>query len=260
MNELITVIMPTYNRSFSFINKSILSVCHQTYRNIELIIIDDNSKENQDKFGISNHIRNNEWPINIIYIAHEANLGACKARNTGIIHSKSEYIGFLDDDDEFIIDKIEKQYNVIKNSNYGLVYCLSNNITLEKNTQDKSASVRKGINNNRKFKHLLMDNYIESTSVVLTKKSVLDDVGYFNEMLLSAQDVELWIRIARKYKVYGINEYLVNYYIHNNERISTNYTKKCQGLNMLNEIIFSNYKIPNKVKAVRLTKTLLVLV
>ena len=114
MEELVSVIIPTHKR-FEELFRAIDSVIKQTYSNIEIIVVDDNS---QDK-GLRNRIKEKikKYSENIQYIENETNLGGAKSRNVGIEKARGEYISFLDDDDEYYPEKIEKQYKLYKSKN-----------------------------------------------------------------------------------------------------------------------------------------------
>ena len=115
MLPLVSVIITTYKRS-EFLTRAINSVLKQTYKNFEVIIVDDNNKNDEySKFTqtlLETYINRNEIKI----IQHDENKGISAARNTGIKEANGEYIAFLDDDDEFLPKKIELQINLFKES------------------------------------------------------------------------------------------------------------------------------------------------
>ena len=100
--KLVSVIIPTFNRQ-KYLKNAINSVLNQTYENIELIIIDDNSSDNTQSYV--EDINDNR----LIYIKNSKNLKAPKSRNIGIEKSRGDYIAFLDDDDTWYKTKLEKQ-------------------------------------------------------------------------------------------------------------------------------------------------------
>ena len=110
MNDKVSIIIPTYKRS-DLLERAIKSVINQTYKNIEIIVVDDNVNNSKE------HLQNlkiiEKYP-QIIYIKNKKNLGGGLTRNVGIKASTGEYIAFLDDDDEFYPTKIEKQYQLYK--------------------------------------------------------------------------------------------------------------------------------------------------
>lgn len=120
IENLVSVIITTYGRDNKLIFDAINSVRNQTYKNIEIIVVDDNGigteaqKRNQDIFDKEDDIN---------YIANKNNSGAQVSRNVGILASKGEYIACLDDDDIWMPEKIEKQVAMIEKENLGLVFC-----------------------------------------------------------------------------------------------------------------------------------------
>jgi len=105
----VSVIIPTFNRA-AFLKSAIKSALHQTYDDIEIIVVDDNSSA-----PVHDVIKKLQ-DTRIKYIRHKHNFGVSVARNTGIKASKGKYIAFLDDDDEWLPEKLEKQIEIIKNS------------------------------------------------------------------------------------------------------------------------------------------------
>ncbi len=251
MNEsLVSVIIPTYKRQASIVKRAIASVLCQTYNNFEVIIVDDSPDEYIYRSEVENMILllNSE---KVKYIKHDVNKGACAARNTGIIASRGDFVAFLDDDDEWLPNKLEKQMSLMDDSDFGLVYCRHFIVDDNKKSiiMDKRMCYKGEV-----FAKLIISNFVGSTSFVLIRRECIDKVGMFNTELESAQDYEMWLRIANFYKITFANDPLVKYHIHGDERITSNAEKKIQGLEKVN-IIFSDYlALHKKVKAIRLIK------
>lgn len=121
MDSLISVIIPTYKRA-PYIKRAIQSVIHQTYSNVELIIVDDNGDGTVAQKETEESIRDFIGLENIIYIKHAKNLGGSAARNTGIKSCHGEYITFLDDDDFFIENRFDRIIKYMKNENVKIAY------------------------------------------------------------------------------------------------------------------------------------------
>ncbi len=246
MQELISVIIPTYKRKKVMVKRAVESVLAQTYSNLEIIVVDDSPSNYSGRSEIEAMVAEISIKDNrICYVRHEKNLGACAARNTGINHATGRYIAFLDDDDEWLREKLEMQVSLLKDD-VALVYCGRYIV----NELKKATYVSKHVYYSGKvFEKLLQSNFIGSTSFVLIKKECLDAVGYFNDSMESAQDYELWLRIAQKYSVDYVNKPLVKYYVHPEERITTNYSNKIRGaekiLNIYHEFYTSHSKIKN---------------
>ncbi|GAH83893.1 unnamed protein product, partial [marine sediment metagenome] len=118
-NITVSVIIPTYNRA-DMVGRAIQSVINQTYQDFEIIIIDDASTDNTRE--VAREFQEREKRIK--YFKHEINKGGGAARNTGIKNSKGEYIAFLDSDDEWYPEKLEKQIEIFNKNdeNLGVVY------------------------------------------------------------------------------------------------------------------------------------------
>lgn len=252
MNSLVSVIIPTFKRPYKTLSRAINSVLNQSYTNMEIIIVDDSPKDDFNRKEVEENLKIIS-DKRVRYIQHQYNQGACIARNTGINNSRGDYIAFLDDDDEWLPDKLQLQLKKIKNSDAGLIYCSSYTITLKDNRQ-VNKTVRFSKISGWAYNRLIIDNFIGSTSFVLLKKEVIDSCGVFNNDLLSAQDYELWLRISKKFQIDFVDTPLVNYYIHEGERISTNIDYKIKGLEKLNELNME-YLVSNpKAMAIRKLK------
>lgn len=118
-NPTVSVIIPTYNRAH-LVGRAIQSVLNQTYKDFELIIVDDGSTDNTEDI-IKKYQKKDE---RIKYIRRKKNKGGSVARNTGINAAIGEYIAFLDSDDEWLTEKLERQMKVFKStsSEVGVVY------------------------------------------------------------------------------------------------------------------------------------------
>ena len=125
MEELVSVIIPTYKRKFE-LKRAIDSVLKQTYKNIEIIVIDDNGLGTEWNKNVKEVIESYNDTERIRYIVNKENLGGAETRNVGIDNAKGKYIAFLDDDDEYYPEKISKQVNLLEKTNdkkLSLVYC-----------------------------------------------------------------------------------------------------------------------------------------
>lgn len=231
MNQLVTVIITTYQRSLRIVDRAIKSILTQTYSNLELIVVDDSPKEYEERSLIKQYIETIDDP-RIRLIQHDKNQGACSARNTGIQNSNGKYIAFLDDDDSWCPDKLEKQMVKMKSGDYGLVYCRQHVVN---EVNHSSYDPLKEYFEGKVFDKLILTNFIGSTSFALIKRECFDAVGMFDVRMPASQDLEMWLRIAQKYKVGFVDEPLVDYYIHEGESITGNYSKKLTAIEMLLE-------------------------
>jgi glycosyltransferase involved in cell wall biosynthesis len=205
MNKLVSVIIPTYSRPVN-LKRAINSVLNQSYNNIEIIVVDDNGDGTYNQIRTEKEINEYMSLNNFRYLKHNKNRNGAAARNTGIKNSKGEYIAFLDDDDEFSINKIEIQVNALErlDNTWGGCYC---------NMQYNGRKIRK--TNNKKSGKLLEELLLETvklnSSTLLFRKEVCIDLNGFDESYIRHQDWEFMIRFFRKYKLFlPSNECLVN--------------------------------------------------
>ena len=201
-SSIISVIIPTYNRAH-LIGRTIKSILNQTFQDFEIIVVDDGSVDDTEEV-----VRSFDDP-RIKYLKHQKNLGASTARNTGIKNSRGEYIAFLDSDDEWLPEKLKKQINIFQRApdKVGLVYSWAEMIDEKGELFRKLNFVVKG----RVLQNILRGNFIPSSTVVV-KKKCFDEVGLFDESFASCQDREMWTRIATKYEMEVVPEYLARMY------------------------------------------------
>ena len=122
-NDLVSVIIPTFSRPYN-LERAIKSTLSQTYKNIEIIIVDDNGIGSKYQIETEKAIRNYIKKGEVKYIKHDINKNGATARNTGLKASKGIYVNFLDDDDEFLPDKIKNQVDLLeKNIKYAACCC-----------------------------------------------------------------------------------------------------------------------------------------
>ena len=237
---MISVIITTYKREPALIIRALHSVLSQTYKDIEIIVVDDSPADFPQRKDVEMAVEDCQKAnigISISYIQHEKNRGACAARNTGLNYAKGEYIAYLDDDDEWIPEKLEKQLKVMQLTGSALVYCgrlwLTDATGLSR--IEKIVYYKGDV-----FKKLLYSNFIGSTSFPLIKTQSLKEIGGFDEQMQSAQDCDVWLRIAENNIVDYVEEPLVIYHEHEGEQITSNPLKKISGLERLN-IKFKEY-------------------
>jgi len=247
---LISVIIPTYKRP-DMLGRAINSVINQTYNNWELLVVDDNDANSEYRKETEEFMRKNYGNNKKIkYIKHKKNKGGSAARNTGIKISKGEYIAFLDDDDEWLPEKLEKQLEVFKISkikNLGLVYCNANYVDENNSTIKKSNYNFRGSN----IKKFIIKQDGISNSFLLLKSNVIYEVGGFTEVY-SGQDFILELKILSKGFGFDFcNDALVIYHQHKDERISTSKNKIIgakQYFNILKNF-FHDFNIYEKMQA-----------
>lgn len=204
MDKLVSVIIPTY-KGQSTLRRAIKSIAAQTYKNVEIIVVDDNSPDSEAR-------RETEAVISKIqlkqlkYVKHEKNKNGAAARNTGISSAQGEYICFLDDDDVYLPTRIEKSVAVLeRNANVGMVFCdvvhvqHKNQLTAYRIDDDR-VTVRN---------MLLQEAAIGTGSNLFVRRDVVEAVRGFNTQFLRHQDLEFAIRVRKQTDAECIGEILI---------------------------------------------------
>jgi len=218
----VTVIIPTYNRA-ELVPLAIQSALNQTYRHLEIIVIDDGSTDNT-KEVVENFIKRDN---RVIYIQHETNKGVSAARNTGIRQAHGEYIAFLDSDCRWLPKKIEKQLDIFREGDKNLGAVSSGEVRILLNS--KEIINREGVGN-RLHKKLLVGSYWPGgPSAMLIKKVCFKKAGLFDESLSYGEDRDLYIRIAKHFNYAAVFEPLIEEDRRAIDRISSNSALKYAG-------------------------------
>jgi glycosyltransferase involved in cell wall biosynthesis len=221
MNEkpLVSVIVPTHNRA-AMLQRTINSVLAQTFENFELIVVSDGSKDNTDE------VMSSFKDPRIRYLKHHSERGSAVTRNTGHRVSRGKYIAYLDDDDEWVPNKLELQLSIIQQSipEVGLVYgwmeCLNEGSIVEA----RRPTLRGHI-----FIEMLDRQAIAGTPTLLIKREVLDVVGGFDEELQRGDDGDFIRRITKCFEVDFVPEVLCKVYVGHTDRISVNSKGNLEG-------------------------------
>jgi glycosyltransferase involved in cell wall biosynthesis len=229
MNDtpLISVIIPTYNRAH-LIKRSAKSVLNQTYKNLELIIIDDGSTDN------TKEVINSLNDKRIVYVKQE-NQGVSMARNNGVATAKGKYIAFQDSDDVWHLDKLEKQLFALQKNNADIVFCkilqIGNLRKRKEPTYIKYGFLPKNI--------LPFNIYPQS----LLGKAEIFKNNFFDKTIQGIEDFDLAIRIHKKYSFYCIKDALIDYYMQG-DSLSLNCEKRIADLKTIinkNDNFLTNY-------------------
>jgi glycosyltransferase involved in cell wall biosynthesis len=211
----ISVVIPVYNREKT-IYRCLKSVLEQTYAVEEIIVVDDGSVDNTKKI-ITN------FSSDKICLLCQKHKGAQAARNKGIINAKGNYIAFLDSDDEWVLDKLEKQVDILKKNLDAVIYC--NCFTVDKGIKrvwklpGKSGWV---------YKELLLHPSPMFQGMIISKKALLD-IGLLDENIPAYQEWDTSIRLAENHMLVHMDEPLFYYNFHEGDTISKNNIKDILG-------------------------------
>lgn len=191
----ISVIIPAYNRA-TFLERSLNSLLHQTIKPDEILLIDDGSTDETPM------ICKNYPQVRYIY---KENGGVSSARNLGIKNATFEWLAFLDSDDEWLKEKLEKQINFHR-KNPKLLFSHTNEEWIRNGKRIKQKAHHRKLRS-RDFIRA-MGSCLISPSTVMMHRDILKVTGYFDESLRTCEDYDLWLRILRKYEIGFLEESL----------------------------------------------------
>src|SRR3990170_628175 len=200
----VSVIIPAYN-SAQFIGEALQSVFAQTFKDYEILVVDDGSTDHTRKI-IS------EYGDKIKYIFQE-NAGPAKARNRGIIDAVGIYVAFLDADDLWLPTKLEKQVSMFRQDPELAMVFTENSSFNENGVLHTSVGKRKRLMKGNIPRNIFLRSGV-ATPTVMVRKEIFNEVGLFEEELYMGEDDNMWVRIAANFKVELIDEPLVKVRYH----------------------------------------------
>lgn len=208
INNLISIVLPTYNRKY-ILGKAIESVINQTYENWELIVVDDGSTDNTEI------LMTGYTDSRIRYIREKFNKGANFCRNLGVKNAKGKYIAFLDSDNWWEPDKLERQFAELHASDKSVAFVFCRDVVRDKSRKFLSPS---GRFTESEIGKILYERNIVDTNTVLIKKECFDKAGGFDEQMPRMQDWDLFFRVVNVfgYKAIYIPDCLNNNTIQEN--------------------------------------------
>lgn len=240
---LVSVIVPTYNRA-NLLGETIRSILNQSYKNLELIIVDDGSTDNTEEVIIS------FTDDRIIYIKTQNWGGPARPRNIGIKKAKGEYLAFSDDDDIWMENKLKIQIEKIKETN---CFLLSSNVVYF--TSDISNRI--GQSKNRVIKNIkdfISQNQINTSSVIVRNTS--DIIFPEDKNLIAIEDYTLWLDLYIKGRSFEfISSPLLFYRIGDHNITKENWYKNHLRLIYLYMILMLNYPYL-RIKGILMKKVL----
>jgi glycosyltransferase involved in cell wall biosynthesis len=212
-NKVITidVIIPVYNCE-KYISRAITSVISQTYLPNKVIIVDDGSTD-----GTADLVKSLKSQIEVKYV-RKNNGGPNSARNVGISHCTSEYIAFLDSDDEWHDNKLAEQVKTLRNTafdNLGVVYCKS--VIIDEDGETLLSLPLDYTLRGRIYDRLFdVNRIVSSASGVLVKRECFSKTGLFDESLRAGEDWDMWLRLAKHYEFDYVGKEVVKIRRHKN--------------------------------------------
>lgn len=232
---LVSVIIPTYNRQ-KYIALAISSVLEQTYKNIEIIVIDDFSNDKSLEI-ISEIVKENG---NIYLYKNEKNLGFVKSLNKGVSLAKGKYIARLDDDDVWCdVRKLEKQVDFLeKHKDYVLV-----GGGVIKINKDGSEMVRFSVpEEDKDIRKVILVNNVFAHSAVIFKRDDFMKVGGYDEQFGFFADWALWLALGKIGKFYNFQEFFIHYLDQEDNRLNSTRDRQ------IRRRLLAKVKLNNKYK------------
>lgn len=233
MSNKVSVVIPTYNRA-KLLKRTVLSVLNQTYRDFEIIVVDDASTDDTEE------VVRSFSDERIRYIRHNENKGDAAARNIGIKAAKGQFIAFQDSDDEWLPEKLQRQMEIFENvlPNVGVIYTGFLKIKGKRKIYLPPSRIIK--RNGDIHNELLKGNFI-GTSTAVIKKGCFKRTGMFDERLPHLVDWEMWLRVSKYYHFKYVDAPLVNVYYSPNS-ISANQNALITGQKLLLERHYEEFK------------------
>ena len=191
--ELVSVVIPIYNAERT-IWRTLESVRQQTYTAIEWVLLNDGSSDRSMEL-VKNFVE--KYGITAVMVDRE-NKGVSFTRNEGIQLAHGTYVAFLDADDEWLPEKLEKQMEYLENTGADMISCLKSDMACRHDIRPVSLHA------------LIYRNYFFTSGVVI-RRQVLLDIGGFDESMQYGEDYNLWLRIVQKYHAVVINQRLLIY-------------------------------------------------
>lgn len=237
---MFSVIIPIYNRERS-VGKAINSVLKQTFTDFELILVDDCSTDNSVQ--VISEIKDERIKI----FKLKKNSGAAAARNSGIKQAKGSYVSFLDSDDYYDRDFLQKTYNTLSSTNEKVGFSWTGVRYFE--NKEETEYLWTPHRKNTAYLTFLYSLHIGTNSGITVKKEVFNACGNFRENLPAAEDTEFFLRITQKFDYIFIPEILINIHKDGSDRLSKNYKKIAKAYNIF---LPEHFKYIDKNKSLQL--------
>lgn len=244
---LVTAVITTYKRQPEVVRRSLRSIVEQNYSNVEIFVVNDYPADAELVERIRKVTEEFADRREIHYVVVEKNGGACRARNRALTEAKGKYFACLDDDDEWLPDKLTLQVQAAEAApQAGIVYC--NAIIRYEETGkelDKFQSVQ---SSGDIFRELLAKNNIGSCSYPLMRTDFLQEIGGFNAEMPALQDWEMYLRMLKKHPAVYVHDKCVIYYRYEGERISAHPENRIRAFENIHAAFSSELAAPENKK------------
>jgi glycosyltransferase involved in cell wall biosynthesis len=218
----VSIIVPTYNR-VDLLPRALDSVLAQSFGDFEVLIIDDGSTDDTERVVRDYEVLDSR----VRYLRQPQNGGVAEARNRGLREAKGEFVAFLDSDDEWVAEKLERQVVRFRElpEHVALLYGGVREVYGESMAPPPPGRRAVFVPSHRGdvYQRLLESNVVYGTSGVMLRRAAVEVAGWFNQEASPSEDYDYWIRVARHFEVDFIPDPLVIYYnIESDERLSLN--------------------------------------
>lgn len=236
----VSVVIPTYN-SVRYVTVAIESVLAQTFKDFEILVIDDGSTDNTREV-----LEKYASPIRYLY---KPNGGVSSARNYGIENARGKYIAFLDADDLWLPEKLERQVALLEaDEEIGLCYAATEKV--DENLQPKSHIEAKAFDDYCEALLLNLNIVAGSCSSAIVRRDIAQQTNGFDAQFSTCADWEYWLRLSLLTKFAPVAEYLVKYRDVTGSMSSNPYVSKRDTVGVLNKF-FANSDLPEKYKKLK---------
>lgn len=234
-SPMVSIVIPTYKRSDT-LEQALKSAYTQTYKNVEVIVVDDNAENPNDRIKNKKVLAN--YP-DVVIVENSSNLGGGLSRNEGVKKAKGDFIAFLDDDDQFMPEKIERQLNVYQeasaNRKVGVVYCYAEVVRVDKSTY----TWERNVTGYPLESHIA--NCIAPSTALLIPKNAFNEVGGFED-ISSRQDATLIMKLIMSgYSIELAPALLYKYFWHDGTNGITKTSKKSLDAELQYRKLFIQY-------------------
>lgn len=217
---IVSVIIPTYKREIKYLSRAINSVISQTYTNVEIVIVDDNSPNSNFRKEVSDFMEHYEHDLRFVYLKNAKNVGGSLSRNNGINAASGEYITFLDDDDEYLPRKIENQLEFMIDNESDMSFTDLKLVNNHKKVLDyRSYSNLKNFDKETLFKYHIM-RHLTGTPTFMYKTNKLKKIGGFEDVKMGQEFYLMLKTIEKGLKISYLNKCDVLAYRHSDGGIS----------------------------------------
>lgn len=222
----VSVVVPTCDRP-ELLMRALTSVLAQTFTDFEVVVVDDGQEP------VAERVLAALGDGRIRSVRHSpGRQGGSKARNTGIREARAELVAFLDDDDVWEADKLERQIRAMEGAGATVGFCVTGAL-VESEREQHVNHVEEGVHDFSTIALIRLNGFL--TSSLMVRREVFETVGYFDEAFPSHQEAELMIRVTREYKGAGIDAPLVRMNMFEHEHIGGSLARRIAGRILLLE-------------------------